>query len=511
MTDLFNNDNCQQNDSKCKAMNTLSLIVGFVTLFTYLILSVRKFFFIEGDFYFWDLARLLFLSLSAFLAYFLFNKGYKIVSKYLLIYSFVVFLIYYPIFIRDLTADMYILLPLFVLLLGVFTQIIFYFTKERYYYLFVMLSLLFILIYTDKIYTSIFEEINLEEKWGDAYFVIKLAYIFIFITINGIIHYILKKDKESQREILSKSDKINKKNELIKQKNESISTKNFELKELNEEVTVQNEELQSYLEEIRTQRDEIESKNNEILQSFTYARRIQNSMIPKGKILYSYFEEFFIFNKPKDILSGDFFWASEYENKVIVAVADCTGHGVPASLLSVLGISALNEIILKYKNLKPNDILNHLRTRIVISLSQSDGTEFNKDGMDIALILYDKETKELNFAGAYNPLVIVRGNEIQSLDGDRMPIGICEAEKEFENKKLKLEKDDLLFLFSDGYPDQFGGSKNKKLKRRRFKELLIKVHKLPLSVQKERFSIFLKEWKGQNEQVDDVLIVGLRV
>ena len=511
MSKLFNNNNCPQNDSKCKAMNTLSLIVGFISLFTYIILIIRKVIFLGGVGNFLDLSRLLFLSFFSFLSYILFQKGFKIISKLTLIYSFVVFIIFYPLFIDNMSHDTYILLPLFLLLLGVFTQIIFYFTKEKYYYLFVMLSLLFMLLYTDKIYTHFYEQLNLEEAWGSDYFVIKLGYVFIFLTINLILHYVLKKDKESQREIIEASKKLNKKNELIKQKNDAISEKNYQLKELNEEVTVQNEELQSYLEEIRTQRDEIERKNNEIIQSFTYARRIQNSLIPKGKLLYSYFEDFFIYNKPKDILSGDFFWTTEYEDKVVVAVADCTGHGVPASLLSVLGISALNEIVLKYKNLKPNNILDHLRIRIIVALSQSDGAEFSKDGMDISLILYDKKTNIVEFAGAYNPLVIVRQNKIHSLDGDRMPIGICEAEKGFENKTIKVEKDDIIYMFSDGFSDQFGGSQNKKLKRRRFKDLLLNLNELPLSVQKERFSIFLKEWKGENEQVDDVLIVGLKV
>ena len=510
MTNFFNHNNCNETDHKCKTTNAISLLVGIVTLFAYGILVARNVL-LDHPIPFLDLARLLFLSVLSFLSYFLHRRGFKVISKFILIYSFVFFLIYYPVFIGIYSPDVYILYPLFIILLGVLTQIMFYFTKEKYSYIFVMISLFLMLHLTDSVYSLSFSELDLKKEWGEDYFVIKLGFLVIFLTINIILFFILRKVAKSQREITRKSVKIGKKNELIKQKNSSLLQKNFELKELQEEVTVQNEELQSHLEEIRAQRDEIERKNTEILQSFTYARRIQNSMTPKGKIMFSYFEDFFIFNKPKDILSGDFFWTFKYEDNIIVAVADCTGHGVPASLLSVLGISALNEIVLKHKGLKPNEILNHLRNRIIISLSQTDNIEFSKDGMDISLIMYNKSTKLVDFAGAYNPLVIVRDKAIHSLDGDRMPIGICEAEKEFVNQQISVEKDDVIYMFSDGFSDQFGGSANKKLKRRRFKELLIKIHNLPLMVQKERLLLFFKEWKGDYEQVDDVLIVGLKV
>ena len=510
MTSFLNNNNCAENDNKCITTNTISFLVGIITLAAYIILIFRNFL-LDKPAPFLDLERLLFLSIFSFLSYFLHKKGFKVLSKFILIYSFVVFIIYYPVFIGAYSPDVYILYPLFILLLGVLTQIIFYFTKEKYYYIFVIASLLGMLHLTDKIYSVSFEGVDIMKEWGTDYFVIKLGFVSIFLTINTILYTILKRDAKSQREITRKSVKIEKKNDLIKQKNSSLLQKNFELKELQEEVTVQNEELQSHLEEIRAQRDEIERKNEEIIQSFTYARRIQNSMIPKGKILYSFFEEFFVFNKPKDILSGDFFWTFEYEDKIIVAVADCTGHGVPASLLSVLGISTLNEIVLKYKKLKPSEILNHLRTRIIISLSQSENIGFNKDGMDISLIMYNKKDMLIDFAGAYNPLVIVRDKIILSLDGDRMPIGISEAEKQFSNQQISVKKDDVIYMFSDGFSDQFGGTANKKLKRKQFKDLLIKTHSLPLVVQKERLSLFFKEWKGDYEQVDDVLIIGLKV
>jgi len=510
MKEYINHNNCEENDIKCKATNSMSFFVGIVSLVTYLILLTRVIL-INKPIDFWDLGRLLFVSLLSFSSYFLHKKGYKIISKLILIYSFVFFLIYYPALFNYFGADIYMLYPLYTILLGVFTQIIFYFNREKYYYIFVMVSLLLVISFTDEVYSLTFKQIDLTSFWGADYFVIKFGFIAIFVTINSVIFYILKKNQEYQKEVTRKSIKINKKNELIKQKNEALSIKNNDLKEHKEEIAVQNEELQSFMEEIKAQRDEIEAKNKEIIDSILYASRIQNSMIPKGKILYSFFEDYFILNKPKDILSGDFFWTADYEGKIIVAVADCTGHGIPASLLSVLGISALNEIILKYKNLKSNDILDHLRTKIIIALSQSESTIEQKDGMDISLLIYDKDTKTIEFSGAYNPFVLVRKTKIYSIDGDRMPIGICEAESSFSHNTFEVEKDDIIYMFSDGYSDQFGGVNNKKLKRPRFKEQLMKLSQIPMVAQKERFSLFFNEWKGNNEQVDDVLIVGLKI
>lgn len=510
MKEFINHNNCDDNDIKCKSTNTLSILVFIVSFSSYIIFIIRQYLLnIEADF--WDLGRLLFISLFSLISYFLHKNGNKIIAKLILIYSFVVFLIYYAVFFNYYSADVYVLYPIFVILLGVFAQIIFCFTTEKYYYIFVMISLLLIIFFTDNIYSLSFEELNIKDLWGADYFVIKLGYVTMFVTINAILYYILKRDKTLQKEIIRKSKKISKTNDLIKQKNDILSSKNILLKEQQEEIAVQNEELYSFMEEIKLQRDEIESKNKEIVDSIMYASRIQNSMIPKSKILYSYFDDYFILNKPKDILSGDFFWTADYEGKIIIAVADCTGHGIPASLLSVLGISALNEIILKYKNLKSNEILNHLRTKIIIALSQSGSTEENKDGMDISLLIFDKSNNNIEFSGAFNPLVVVRDDKIFSIDGDRMPIGICDTEADFSYNTDTLEKGDVLYLFSDGYADQFGGSNNKKMKRRMFKEQLLKLSKLPIPVQEESFLLFFNKWKGDYEQVDDVLIVGLKL
>ena len=510
MKNFINHNNCDDNDIKCKATNTISLLIGISSLSVFIIILIRALL-LNFDINYFVIIRTPLVSLLAFISYFLHKKGFKVLSKFILVYSILFTLIYFPVIVNTYSIDLVIMYPIFIISLGAFSQIIFYFVKEKYYYIFMMLSLLVFLFFTDEVYSISFDEIDLYKEWGRYYFIIKLAIISQFLVINSILFYVLRRNILIFNKLEKVSSKIRKKNELILQKNEALLHKNHELKEMQDQIESQNQELRSFMEEIKTQRDEIYEKNNEIIDSIMYASRIQNSMIPKGKILYSYFDEFFILNKPKDILSGDFFWTTEYENKVIVAVADCTGHGIPASLLSVLGISALNEIVLKYKNLKSNEILNHLRTKIVIALSQSDSNDETKDGMDISLLIYDKRKKHVEFSGAYNPFVLVRDSKLYSIDGDRMPIGICEAENDFSFNSYPVEKNDMIYMFSDGYTDQFGGVNNKKIKRKIFKEQLIKLSKLPLSVQKERFSIYFNEWKGDFEQVDDVLIVGLRI
>ncbi len=501
---------CEKDDIKCKATAFIALTGGASALVAYIVLFLRNYL-TDFDNPFMDLGRLLIIAIVYFGAYLIFQLNYKTLAKLILIYSALFTLLYFPVFFNYDGYDLYVLYPIFIFLLGAFAQLIFYFQKEIVYYFIVMLSLILALVFTDDIYYLSFQTIDLREDWGRDYFVIELAYFIVFFTISGILYFVLRKYREAQSLQLRLSRKMIKKNHLIIQKNTALSTKNTELKDLKTELDQQNEELQAYIEEVSSQRDQIASRNQEIIQSITYAQKIQSALIPKGKNIYSFFDDFFVLNKPKDILSGDFLWTTQYEGKIIVAVADCTGHGVPAALLSVLGISALNEIVLAHQNLHPNQILNYLREKVVVALSQSDGDELTKDGMDISLLMFDKQTLMLEYAGAYNPLVIIRDNQIISFDGDRMPVGVFEAEKQFSNHEIQVQKEDLIYLFSDGYVDQFGGAKNKKMKRKHFKELLVKVYTLPLPAQKERFAMFFSEWKGNEEQVDDVLILGLKV
>ena len=500
---LFEHNHCEYSDITCRITSNTSLIIAFTTFIVYFVILLRNIL-IGLKYEPFDIERLLFVSLFNFAAYFLHKKGYKILAKELIVIPLLFFLVYYPLFLSLLTLDVNLLYAIFIVLLGTISQLIFDYEKERSYYIVSLIILLLSLYYTDIIYDYYNPQISVSKVLGNDLFIVKLGYIVVFIIINYIIYSVLNKYRDS----LKKEKKYITE---IEEKNEVLDKNNIELKEYKEEIQLQNEELQTYLEEIRSQRDRIEDKNNEIIKSITYARKIQKSLIPQSKILYSYFNDFFIYNKPKDILSGDFYWTTVYEDKVIVAVADCTGHGVPAALLSVLGISMLNEITLKYEGLTAGEILDQLKIGVVTALSHSHNEDKSKDGMDISLIIYDKENKLVEFAGAYNPFVVVRNKEILSIDGDRMPIGIFEIDKKFKTHQFDIEENDMIYLFSDGFVDQFGGNDNKKIKRRRFKDLLISTSTIPLPVQKEQINMFFKKWKGENEQVDDVLIIGLKV
>ncbi len=258
---------------------------------------------------------------------------------------------------------------------------------------------------------------------------------------------------------------------------------------------------------------ELDKAYQHISSSINYAKTIQDAMLSDPKALSDCFPESFILFKPKDIISGDFYWLREEENIFYVAVADCTGHGVPGALLSMIGIEKLNNIVLVNK--KPADMLTQLSERITSALSQSAHLAYSNDGMDIALCSIEKEKRVLNFAGAYRPLWIVRKDqeEIEVIKGTRKAIGgIVPAHfRKFENHKIILKQGDTIYLFSDGYSDLFGGESDKKLTIRRFRQLIISIQNKTMSQQVNHLSNFIDEWRGNTNQTDDILVIGIRV
>ena len=254
-----------------------------------------------------------------------------------------------------------------------------------------------------------------------------------------------------------------------------------------------------------------EKQKKELNDSIRYASYIQKALLPSQKEIDRYFSHNFVLYLPKDVVSGDFYWFYRLKNKVVFSVADCTGHGVPGAFMSVLGISVLNQIVLSHKNILAGGILDLLREHVMKSLHQTGTLGEQKDGMDIALGIIDFTTNQLQFAGAYNPLYLVRNGDLIKYEGDKMPIGIDPVEeKPFENHNISLENDDMLYMFSDGFADQFGGEQGKKFKYRAFRELLIRASELSVTDQKELINQTFSEWKGKESQVDDVLIVGIR-
>ncbi len=264
-------------------------------------------------------------------------------------------------------------------------------------------------------------------------------------------------------------------------------------------------------ERVKQQEKILEQKRN-ITKSIEYASRIQNAVLPPVNLINRVLPENFIIFKPRDIVSGDFYWMSQKDKKVILVAADCTGHGVPGAFMSMLGISFLNEIVSRQDVLHANEILNQLRTSVKNTLMQTGKDGEAKDGMDIALCILDFENYTIQYAGAYNPLYLYRNNELIETKADKMPIGIYVREKEsFTNHEFKMEIGETYYIFSDGFVDQFGGEKEQKYKSVNFKQLLQKIHQKPLIKQKEILEKEFIDWKRELEQIDDILVIGFRI
>ncbi|HAM99550.1 MAG TPA: hypothetical protein DCQ26_13155 [Marinilabiliales bacterium] len=265
--------------------------------------------------------------------------------------------------------------------------------------------------------------------------------------------------------------------------------------------------------EIREQRDQIADQKKSIEDSILYASRIQRAILPSKEMADSILPEYFILFRPRDIVSGDYYWMNKIGNKTIVVAADCTGHGVPGAFMSMLGVSFLNEIVLKENVLEAHIILNHLRERVKKTLKQEGKEGENKDGMDVALIVIDDEAKKLFFAGAYNPAYILRGEELIEIKADRMPIGIYIKEKEsFTLNEFDYLPGDSFYIFSDGYEDQFGGPGKQKFRAKQMRELLLTIQDKSMAEQKEILNKTIEDWMGDDqEQIDDMVVVGVRL
>ncbi len=279
-------------------------------------------------------------------------------------------------------------------------------------------------------------------------------------------------------------------------------------------IIIENQKLQVELknEEITHQKELVDEKQKEIIDSINYAKRIQQAVLTGEDVWNKISKEHFILFRPKDIVSGDFYWAyNTPNNRSVFALADCTGHGVPGGFMSMLGNSFLNEIVIENKIFKANEILNKLRSKIINALEQKGGTQ-QKDGMDISLCVWNKIDNTLEFSGANNPLWLLRGKELQEYKADKMPIGLyLETEVPFSSVTIQLEKGDVIYLSTDGYADQFGGPKGKKLKYKPLIESLIKNCSQDMASQKDNLEAAFNSWKSNLEQVDDVSIIGIRI
>jgi serine phosphatase RsbU (regulator of sigma subunit) len=263
---------------------------------------------------------------------------------------------------------------------------------------------------------------------------------------------------------------------------------------------------------LHKQKLEIETQKNYLTSGINYARRIQKAVFPSGKTLSDNFPEHFILFKPLDGVSGDFYWYKQHGNEVFIAAADCTGHGVPGAFMSMLGITFLNELITETKSGNTNQILDQLRENVIRALHQADGNNNVKDGMEVALCRINLESRILQFSGAFRPLFLIRDNTLQHIAGDKIPIGVYgENDAPFTSNEIQLRKDDIVYIFTDGYVDQIGGPERKTFRTKRLKELLLEISSLIMCEQRSVLEEKIREWQGELDQTDDVLVVGIKI
>lgn len=309
-----------------------------------------------------------------------------------------------------------------------------------------------------------------------------------------------------------------------------IRKTNEKINEQKDEIESQRDDIQAARDQLQIQHDMVFSQKEMITDSITYAQRIQSALLPSKSLMDEIIPEHFVFFKPKDIVSGDFYWVKEVQDHLVIVEADCTGHGVPGAFMSMLGITLLNDLIGDRCFDAPAAILDQLRFKIKEMLVQEGNVEDQKDGMDMAIAVLNKNTRQVHFSGANNPLYIIRNKELDpgqqlkpflsmengkyqlfELKGDKQPIGVHWEETKFTNHSISLQENDTIYIFSDGIVDQFGGENRKKFKSVNFKKLLLSIQDESMEGQGKIIDNTFETWKGSHEQIDDISVLGVKI
>jgi len=353
----------------------------------------------------------------------------------------------------------------------------FYWSSMLFYFLMVF-SIDFLALKFGKVYLPISDHIN------EYFFIDKLAHVMVFFFINVSIYHLRKVNFRYE-------DRLYMKNQILND---------------------QNHKLQESSRKILQQKEIIEQHSIAITDSINYAAMIQQAVLQPQNFMNEWSLSSFILYKPKALVSGDFYWGTKRNDSLLIVAADSTGHGVPGAFMSMLGLAFLDDINNNSVILSASEILDNLRELVINKLKQKGSSHEMKDGMDISICIINREAGTLEFAGANNPLYLIRDGTLTKIPADKMPIGIYSAtQNPFKNNVSELKKDDRLYMFSDGYADQFGGTNGKKLMYRQFQELLLHHHKKPMEEQKIILNNCFEEWRGDHVQVDDVLLIGIQI
>ncbi len=301
--------------------------------------------------------------------------------------------------------------------------------------------------------------------------------------------------------------------QMVRDRTAEIEKQKLEIEAQRDTLRDQKNKLTESNKQLKSAYEEIDEQKKHIMDSIYYARRIQTAILPSEDYIKKYIESHFILYRPKDIVSGDFYWFSTCDNFIMISAVDCTGHGVPGAFMSIVGYNQLNHAVTVGRARNSEDVLNQLNDGVIETLSVDTHESKVMDGMDMALCVFNKDMKRVQFSGANNPMILIRDGELVQYKGDKFPIGAYEGTQPqiFTRQEVVLKEGDCLYIFSDGYADQFGGPEDKKFTTKQFKKLLLEIHKEPCDVQKYLLDKKLDEWKGEREQLDDVLVIGIKI
>ena len=314
-------------------------------------------------------------------------------------------------------------------------------------------------------------------------------------------------------ELATQKEEMLVQNETLQQQKEELLVQSENVSRLNEQLRTINEDLAAQKVLLELRNHEVTAANEQLTSGINYASRLQTAMVQAVAPNYSIFRNYFVIYHPKDIVGGDFYFAKKVNNQIIAAMGDCTGHGVPGAILASMGLSFLNELINDQKghDIMPGEILDALRTKVRSALGLDQEGQLRNDGMDIALLIYNENTRLGYYAGAQRPMVLVRDGAVQTIKGDSMPIGHYILDKNFSSTMVQLQENDKIYLYSDGCTDQNGGALNRKIMSKNFKDKILEFSTLPFERQKTALTNFIYDWKGDKPQTDDITLLAFEI